>query len=162
MTSASSRRPCWNCSSACCSCSRQDLLIVSGWPDGASGSLTNADSAVATRSITSAQLPRSRWRNSPMEGYQKLVSPVMPQRQSGTVVSSSQVGNGGVAGDDEITVGDDGRRLHEILGPVDFFLTIDKAMAEGAIRQLLGAVSLLQGEQADGGLLGDGGKGFQG
>ena len=52
----------------------------------------NAARAVATRSITSAQLPRSRWRNSPMEGYQKLVSPVMPQRQSGTVVSSNQVG----------------------------------------------------------------------
>lgn len=48
---------------------------------------------MATCFITACQLPRSCWRKMRMEeGYQKLVLPSSPQRQSGTFWSSNQVG----------------------------------------------------------------------
>ena len=50
----------------------------------------------------------------------------------------------GVAGDDQIAVGDDGSGLQEIPGVIDLILAANETLLEGAGFQLLTAKSLLE------------------
>ena len=106
-----------------------------------------------------------------MDPYQKVVSPSMPQRQSGTFFNSSQVGlprtccqvgNSRVYSDNEIAVGHDGGGFHKVPCLVDVLLTVNKAVPERAIHQLLRSGALLQRQETGSSHLGDGGKCLQG
>ena len=68
--------------------------------------------------------------------------------------TSSRI-NRGVAGDDEIAVGDHGGGLHKVPRLADLVLTANKATAKRAICQLLGAITLLQKQQTGVRLLDD-------
>lgn len=69
---------------------RGDPWRPCGWVSA--HSYPHAASACVTRATTAAQFPRCVWRKSRMLGYQGMVSPSKPQRQSGT--SGSKVHTG--------------------------------------------------------------------
>ena len=71
----------------------------------------------------------------------------MEQQPGGLAHSPCEVCHRGVAGDDQIAVGDNGSGLQEIPGVIDLILATYKPILEGAGLQLLAAKSLLEREQ---------------
>jgi hypothetical protein len=87
---------------------------------------------------------------------------VLEEEPGGSAHATGEMGEGGVGGDDEIAAGEDGGGIEEIPGLVDLVLDVDEAVSEGAGVELLGAGSLLEGEEGDVGAEGEGREGFEG
>ena len=71
----------------------------------------------------------------------------MEKQPGGFAHSPCEVCHRGVAGDDQIAVGNDGSGLQEIPGVIDLILAADKPILEGTGFQLLTAKALLEREQ---------------
>ncbi len=71
----------------------------------------------------------------------------MEQQPSCPAHSSCQVSHRGVAGDNQIAVGNDGCGLQEIPSAIDLILATDELILEGAGIQLFAAKALLEGEK---------------
>jgi hypothetical protein len=87
---------------------------------------------------------------------------VLEEEPGGAAESTGEVGEGGVGGENEIAAEKDGGDVEEVPGGIDQILGGEEAMAEGTGGELLGAVSLLEGEEGGGCALGEDGEGFEG